>query len=153
MNEKKFPGQDDRLAAALAAILDLDLLPDTVAEAETLLRREKINVDNLRRRAAASLREISGEFSDDWRNAGANSMEATVSELETRPLQLELSAQQLRDRIQALFESIGARHGSQSPMPSLGWRNLEEQSKEDLARLLRKVEYVAEELGIEPPKD
>jgi len=71
-------------------------------------------------------------------------------ELSKRPLLLQLSETELKERIQSLIDHIiNANVHIEKSTPGLAWRNLEKQSKEDLARLLRKFELIADEMGIE----
>lgn len=150
MNDKKIFPQDDKFIESLVELLDLELVPDSLEDAENAVRNSNIDVDVLKKRASAVLREILTEFPDDWRNVATDNVESISTELEKMPLKLHLSEMEIKERIQNLISRItNANVHVKLPVPGLAWRNLENQSKEDLARLLRKFELIADEMGIE----
>jgi hypothetical protein len=149
MNDKKTFPQDDDLADALTELLDLGLIPDSLMDAETAIRNANIDIEALKKRSTAILRDVLAEFPDDWRNISTDDMEAASTELEKKPLKLHLNEAEIKERIQNLISRIVERNKSQVPIPGLAWRNLNKQSKEDLARMLRKFELIADEMGIE----
>ena len=153
MNDKKIFPQDDELANALVELLDLGLIPDSLEDAEATIRNAKIDIESLKKRSASVLRDILTEFPDDWRNINTREVETTSSDLEERPLKLHLSESEIKERIENLISRIIERNQSQTTMPGLAWRNLNKQSKEDLARLLRKFELIADEMGIEAKEE
>ena len=153
MNDKKIFPQDDELANALVELLDLGLIPDSLEDAEATIRNAKIDIESLKKRSASVLRDILTEFPDDWRNINTSEVEATSSDLEERPLKLHLSESEIKERIENLISRIIERNQSQTTIPGLAWRNLNKQSKEDLARLLRKFELIADEMGIEAKEE
>jgi hypothetical protein len=149
MEDKKVFPQDDELANALIELLDLGLIPDSLEGAETTIRDANIDIETLKKESTAILRDILTEFPDDWRNIATYDMDAVSTELEKKPLKLNLNEEDIRERIQNLINRIMERNQGQVPMPGLAWRNLDKQSKEDLARLLRKFELIADEMEIE----
>ena len=153
MNDKKTFPQDDDLANVLNELLDLGLIPDSLEDAEITVRSAHIDIETLKKRSTAILRNVLAEFPDDWRNITTNDIEAASTELEKKPLKLHLNEEELKDRIQNLIRRIVERNKSQVPIPGLAWRNLNKQSKEDLARLLRKFEIIADEEGVEEKEE
>lgn len=150
MNDKEIFPQDDKIVESLVELLDLELVPDSLEDAENVVQKTNIDVDELKKRASAVLREILTELPDDWRNIAIDEIESTSTELEKRFLKLQLSEAEIKERIQNLVNRITeANVHINVPTPGLAWRNLEKQSKEDLARLLRKFELIADEMGIE----
>ena len=149
MEDKKIFPQDDELANALIELLDLGLIPDSLEDAKATIRNANIDIETLKKRSTAVLRDILTEFPDDWRNIATDDIGEASTELEKKPLKLHLNEEEIKERIQNLISRIVERNKSQVPMPGLAWRNLNKQSKEDLARLLRKFELIADEMGIE----
>ena len=153
MNDKKTFPQDDELANALIELLDLGLIPDSLEDAETTIRNANIDIETLKKRSTAILRDVLAEFPDDWRNIATDDIGAASTELEKKPLKLHLNEEEIKERIRNLIGRIMEHNKSQISMPGLAWRNLDKQSKEDLARLLRKFELIAGELGIEAEEE
>lgn len=153
MEDKKTLPQDDELANALIELLDLGLIPDSLEDAETTIRNANIDIEMLKKRSTAILRDVLSEFADDWRNIAIDDTGAASTELEKKPLKLHLNEEEIKERIQNLISRIMEHNKSQVSIPGLAWRNLDKQSKEDLARLLRKFELIAGELGIETKEE
>jgi hypothetical protein len=153
MANKKILPEDDELADAFAELLDLALIPDSLEDAESIVRNANINIDTLNKRSMTVLRDVLADFPDDWRNVATDQEESISTKLEKRSLKLHLNETEIKERIQGLISRIVAHNQSSTPMPGLAWRNLDRQSKEDLARLLRKFELMADELGIEIKED
>jgi len=153
MSEKKSDPRDEKLIDAFAELLDLDLLPRSVEEAEEILRAANISIEELNKKSLLVLREISKEFADDWRNVSAEEISSMSITLDRIPLALSESVDTIKQRIQGLIAEIASLNENALVSPGLAWRNLDKQSKEDLARLLRKIEFIATELGIDPKKD
>lgn len=150
MNDKKIFPQDDKFVESLVELLDLGLIPESLGDAENILQHANIDISRFKNRANAVFRDILMELPDDWRNIAADGISSTLVELSKRPLLLQLSEAELKERIQNLIDHItNANVHIKKSTPGLAWRNLEKQSKEDLARLLRKFELIADEMGIE----
>jgi hypothetical protein len=153
MNDKKNFPQDDDLANTLTELLDLGLIPDSLEDAETTIRSSNIDLETLKRKSIAILRDVLAEFPDDWRNIATDDIGAASTDLEKKPLKLYLNEEEIKERIRNLISRITEHNKNQVSIPGLAWRNLDKQSKEDLARLLRKFELIAGELGIEAEED
>lgn len=153
MSQKKSDPRDEKLIDAFAELLDLDLLPSSIEEAKEVLRAANISIEELNKKSLMVLREISKEFADDWRNVSTEKISSMSVKLDKTPLDLSLSVDALKQRIQSLITNIASHSENALVSPGLAWRNLDQQSKEDLARLLRKIEFIAIELGIDPKKD
>lgn len=153
MSEKRSDPRDEKLIDAFAELLDLDLLPKSSIEAEEVLRAAGISIEELNKKSLLVLREISKEFADDWRNVSKDEISSMSIKLDKIPLNLNWDEDALKQRIQGLIAEIASYNENALVSPGLAWRNLDQQSKEDLARLLRKIEFIAIELGIDPKKD
>ena len=149
---KTFP-QDDDLANSLTELLDLGLIPDSLTDAENTLRNANLDIETLKKKSTAILRDVLAEFSDDWRNIATDDIGATSTELEKKPLKLHLNEEEIKERIRNLISRIMEHNNNEISLPGLAWRNLDKQSTEDLARLLRKFELIADELGIQAEED
>jgi len=153
MSEKRSDPRDEKIIDAFSELLDLDLLPRSIDEAEEALRAANINIDELNRKSLLVLRELSKEFEDDWRNISAEEISSVSTNLDRIPLDLSRSKDALVQRIQRIIAEIASHNEDTLVSPGLAWRNLDKQSNEDLARLLRKIEFIANELGIDQKKD
>lgn len=149
MSEKKSDPRDEKMIDIFSQLLDLDLLPQSIDEAEEILRVANINIDEFNKKSLHILREISREFENDWRNVGIEEVLSISNNLDGIPLDLGSGKEVLVQRIQNLIANIGAHNKSSIAKLGLAWRNLDKQSNEDLARVLRKLEFIAKELNID----
>lgn len=153
MAKNKIPPSDEKLIDVFAELLDLDLLPDTLEDAEAVILDSGIDIKAFEHRSLEVLREILVDFPEDWRNVTADEMSASAARIEEYRLKSHLSKQMLKERITTLLNNIASRGKSKWLQPGLAHRNLEKQSKDDLVRLLRQLEFAADELGIELEED
>ena len=153
MSENRSDSRDEKIIDAFSELLDLDLLPTSIDEAKEILRAANINIEQLNRKSLVVLRELSKEFEDDWRNVSTKEISSISANLDRIPLDFRSERGTLIQSIQNLITDITSRSKEASAGPGLAWRNLDKQSNEDLARLLRKLKFIANELGINQDKE
>jgi len=153
MSENRSDSRDEKIIDAFSELLDLDLLPASIDEANEILRAANINIEELNRKSLFVLRELSKEFEDDWRNVSTKEISSISANLDQIPLDLSSKRETLIQGIQNLIADITSHSKEALASPGLAWRNLDKQSNEDLARLLRKLKFIAYELGVDQDKE
>ena len=143
---------EENTAKAISEIENLfllDLLPETHEEAQEILISARIDTTELKIKGREILRNMLVEFDDDWRNISEETLEREASGIFKRKIQDNLSRETLLERIKELTEALTS-GGVSTPLPaSVLHRNLEKETDQDLSSLLRQLQYIAEEAGIE----
>lgn len=153
MSENRSDPRDEKIIDAFSELLDLDLLPASIDEAEEILRSTNTDIEELNRKSLFVLRELLKEFEDDWRNVSNEEISSISTNLDRIPLDLSSERETLIQSIQNLITNITSHNKEALVSPGLAWRNLDKQSNEDLARLLRKLKFIANELGVNQNKE
>jgi len=127
----------------------LDLLPETIEEAQEILADAEIDTTELKEKGREIFRNILAEFDDDWRNISKEVLKSETSEILKRQFRTDLSRESLLDKIRGATQALTARGLSTTLSAGVAHRNLDKVSDLDLAYLLRQLEYIAEQAGID----
>lgn len=139
----------ERAIDELENLFLLDLIPESAEEAQELFENEKIDTTELKEKSRQIFRGLLSQFDDDWRNIPDEVLEAQKVSLLEKKVRKGLSRESLLKKIQELTEALTVK-GLSSPLTAgVAHRNLERESTGDLASLLRQLEHVAEEAGID----
>lgn len=139
----------EKAISEIENIFLFDLLPETPEEAREILENAGIDTTELKKEGRKIFRNMLVEFNDDWRNVPNEALEREASGIFMRRVQANLSRETLLERIKELTEALTAK-GLSTPLPAgVLHRNLEKETAQDLASLLRQIQYIAEEAGIE----
>lgn len=125
-----------------------DLIPDTAEEARELLAQVNIDTTDIKQKGREILRNILAEFDDDWRNITDEEVNQEPAQILGQKLLELLSREELLSRIESLFGRLATTGGAKAVAGGVANRNLKKESKEDLASLLRQLEYLAEKMDI-----
>jgi len=125
-----------------------DLIPDTAEEARELLAQANIDTTDIKQRGREIFRSILAEFDDDWRNIPDEEVKQEPTHILKLKLLESLSREELISRIESIFEQLAAIGGAKAVAGGVANRNLINESKEDLASLLRQLEYLADKKDI-----
>lgn len=139
----------ERAIDELENLFLLDLLPETAKEAQELFESEKIDTTELKEKSRQIFRGLLSQFDDDWRNVPDEVLEAQRTSLLEKKVQKGLSRELLLKKIREITQTLTVR-GLSSPLTAgVAHRNLKRESTGDLASLLRQLEHIAEEAGID----
>jgi hypothetical protein len=127
----------------------LDLIPESTEEAHEILRTAGVETTNLKEEGREIFRNILLEFEDDWRNISDSTLEDEASNILNREIYANLSRETLLERIQSITQALSAKGLSSSLPAGILHRNLEKDTNQDLASLLRQVQFIAEQAGID----
>jgi hypothetical protein len=147
VNDQRDPKQGKDVIAALAELLDLDLLPVSKAEAEEHIREAGINPTDFEQRALAILRDIRAASPEDWRNS-EHAAKDDKSIRDQVPLRDDLPPAELMRKIQALAEKL-SEHSLGKREIAHQFRNLDRLTASDLAHYLRELEIIARTRGLD----
>jgi hypothetical protein len=149
MSKNKIPREDEKLIDVFADLLSLDLYPDTTEEAEVIIKNTDLDLSEFEKKTTLIFRNILSEFSNDWRNVSENTMTAEAEKISAFKLRSDLTKEKLLERIARIVTKISSSSQGQQMTAGLAYRNFSKQTKEDLAQLLRQLEYAASELDID----
>ncbi len=140
---------DEKLIDIFAELLSLDLYPDTIEEAEAIILDTEIDHEEFVGKSTATYRNLLSEYKDDWRNTSEEVIDTEVAKLEAFILRSELSKRELIEKINSIADKLSASGQAKQLSLGLAHRNFDNQTKEDLAHLHRKLRYVASELDVD----
>lgn len=126
----------------------LDLIPETQEEAQEILLKAEIDTKELKEKGRKIYRDILAEFNDDWRNISEETLESEKSEVLTRKIPTDLSRETLISKILEVTKALAAKGLGAQISTGIAHRNLEKETGQDLASLLRQMEHIAEQAGI-----
>ena len=127
----------------------LDLIPESADEANKILSEAGIDTTNLKAEGREIFRNMLLEFDDDWRNISESALENEASDILGREIYANLSRETLLEKIKSVTQALTSKGLIASLPAGVLHRNLEKESVKDLASLLRQIQYVAEQAGVE----
>ena len=126
----------------------LDLIPETQEEAQEILLKAEIDTKELKEKGRKIYRDILAEFNDDWRNISEETLEREKSEVLKGKIPTDLSRETLISKILEATKALAAKGFGAQISTGIAHRNLEKETDQDLASLLRQMEHIAEQAGI-----
>ena len=146
---KNIPEGDKDMNDIFAEFLSLDMYPNTLEEAEEIIQEAGIDISEFEKKTISIFRNILSESPLDWRNVSDDIIDAEAAKLDEIPLKKNLSKEQLIMSINRITKILESTIQGRQLNFELAHRNLETQTDDDLAQLLRQIEYAASELGID----
>lgn len=146
---EKFNKNIEKSTAELEKLFLLDLIPETQEEAQKILSNAEINTKKVKEKGQQIIRNMLIEFDDDWRNTSDESLQSETSEILKIKLHTDLSRETLLDKILKTTHALTAKGFGSQLSPGVAHRNLEKETDQDLAGLLRQLEHIAEQAGID----
>lgn len=104
--------------------------------------------------SAEELKRKGQEFAEkllesNWRFVSEEIIENQREKLLTIDLQINNSRESIIKKIKETTQALSARGITAPLLPGVAHRNLEKETKQDLASLLRQIEHIAKEAGID----
>lgn len=94
-------------------------------------------------------RIVAGLLENNWRFVPEETIERQRAKLFSKEIRTDLPRQTIIERIQNITQALAIKGLGSSLTAGVAHRNLERESTRDLASLLRQLEHVAEEEGID----
>ena len=126
-----------------------DLIPETLEEAHEILNEAEFNTMEFKENARNIFRNMLTEFDDDWRNTSEETLNSKAKEILKRDARTDLPRETLLDKIKEITQLLDTKGLTYQLSAGVVHRNLEKEVNEDLASLLRQLEHIAEQAGID----
>lgn len=119
---------------------------ETDEEANQFLIENGYNPDDLRKKGERIVKSL---MEDNWRFVSEEMLESETSKILSRTIQVDLPRETLMKKIQEITQALTEKGVSSALATGFAHRNLDKESNKDLASLLRQVQHIADEAGIE----
>jgi len=146
-------GNTQKALTELENLFVYDLVPETAEEAQEILAKAGIDTSELKQKGREILRNILIEFDDDWRNITDESVKAEASKVLERKIFSSLSRDELLRRIKEVSKLLSTTAMREEAPAGVLHRNLGKVKDQDLASLLRQLEHLATEAGLDLGKE
>ena len=87
----------------------LDLLPETLEEAQEILREAKIDTTELKEKGRDIFRKTLTQFDDDWRNIPEETLKSQTAEIHRRQIRLDLPRETLLEKIREAIQILSTK--------------------------------------------